>query len=166
MNSPQMPLEQDLATTALQGRRVAVVGYGNQGRAHALNLRDSGIDVVVTGRAGSDARARAATEGLATADVPQAVEGAALVVVALPDEVHRAAWGDVLAPCVRAGQTVGFIHGSSVHFGMVRPAAGIGVVITPITRKCRSQIHPAKASLAGFRLPTSPTRHLRMLNRV
>ena len=129
MNSPQMPLEQDLATAALQGRRVAVVGYGNQGRAHALNLRDSGIDVVVTGRAGSETRARAAAEGLATADVAQAVEGAALVVVALPDEVHQAAWRDVLAPCVRAGQTVGFIHGSSVHFGLVRPTAGIGVVL-------------------------------------
>ena len=129
MKSPQMPLEQDLATAALQGRRVAVVGYGNQGRAHALNLRDSGVDVIVTGRAGSEARARAASEGLATADVPQAVEGAALVVVALPDEVHQAAWRDVLAPCVRAGQTVGFIHGSSVHFGLVRPTAGIGVVL-------------------------------------
>ena len=64
MNSPHMPLEQDLATAALQGRRVAVVGYGNQGRAHALNLRDSGIDVMVTGRPGSEARARAAAEGL------------------------------------------------------------------------------------------------------
>jgi ketol-acid reductoisomerase len=129
MNSSQLPLEQDLATAALQGRRVALVGYGNQGRAHALNLRDSGIDVVVTGRPGSEARARATAEGLATSDAPQAIEGAALVVVALPDEVHEAAWRDALAPCVRPGQTVGFIHGSSVHFGLVRPAAGIGVVL-------------------------------------
>ena len=126
---PQLPVERGVTATALVGRPVAVVGYGNQGRAHALNLRDSGVDVRVAGRPGSSARARAESEGFRTLDTPDAVREADLVVVALPDEAHAAAWAGTIAPNLVPGQTAGFIHGSSVHFGMVKPVPGIGMVL-------------------------------------
>lgn len=108
---------------------MALLGYGNQGRAHALNLRDSGVDVRVSGHPGSASRTKAATEGFAVADPAEAIRGAELVIVALPDEVHAEAWRTAIAPNLRPGQTAGFIHGSSVHFGLVRPVAGVGMVL-------------------------------------
>jgi ketol-acid reductoisomerase len=120
---------QGVTADALLGRTVAVLGYGNQGRAHALNLRDSGVAVVVGGRAGSDARARARADGLTELDHGAAVQAADLVILALPDEVHAEAWTNWIAPALRPGHVAGFIHGSSVHFGLVKAPAGVGVVM-------------------------------------
>ncbi|MFM9168686.1 MAG: NAD(P)-binding domain-containing protein [Phycisphaerales bacterium] len=129
MEALPCPLEPCLSTDALRGRRVAVVGFGNQGRAHALNLRDSGIDIRVAGRPGSDARGRAASDGFATLDTRMAAGQSDLVILALPDEVHAEVWAHDVAPVIQPGQVAGFIHGSSIHFGLVRPAAGIGIVM-------------------------------------
>lgn len=126
---PQLPVEKGLNSDILRGRTVALIGYGNQGRAHALNLRDSGVSVRIGGRPGSAARARAESEGFRTADTPEAVRGADLVIVALPDEAHAAAWAKDIAPNLVPGQTAGFIHGSSVHFGLVSPREGVGLVL-------------------------------------
>ncbi|MFM8639055.1 MAG: ketol-acid reductoisomerase [Planctomycetota bacterium] len=128
-NHLQLPVERGVTAAALAGRPVAVIGYGNQGRAHALNLRDSGVDVRIGGRPGSTARARAESEGFRTLDTPEAVRGADLVIVALPDEAHAAAWAVAIAPSLVPGQTAGFIHGSSVHFGLVKPVPGVGMVL-------------------------------------
>ncbi len=125
----QLPVESGFAPDALHGRAVTLVGYGNQGRSHALNLRDSGISVRVGGRPGSTARARAESEGFKTADTAFAVRGADLVIVALPDEAHAAVWANDIAPNLGTGQTAGFIHGSSVHFGLVSARPGIGLVL-------------------------------------
>jgi len=129
MEASPCPLEPCPSPDALRGRRVAIAGYGNQGRAHALNLRDAGIDVRVAGRPGSDARGRAMRDGFATLDTREAAGNSDLLVLALPDEVHAEVWTRDVAPAIRPGQVAGFIHGSSIHFGLVRPAAGIGVVM-------------------------------------
>ena len=128
-NHPQLPVERGVTAAALACRPVAVIGYGNQGRAHALNLRDSGVDVRIGGRPGSTARTRAESEGFRTLDTPEAVRGADLVIVALPDEAHAAAWAGAISPSLVPGQTAGFIHGSSVHFGLVKPVPGVGMVL-------------------------------------
>lgn len=129
MPDTQTLMEQACTTEALLGRMVALVGYGNQGRAHALNLRDSGIHVIVAGRSESTARARAEADGFLTKDTSQAVVGADLIIVALPDEVHAEVWTSAIEPHVMRGQTVGFIHGSSVHFGLIQIPKGVGAVL-------------------------------------
>jgi len=119
----------DVPIHALSGGLVALLGYGNQGRAHALNLRDCGIRVRVGGRTGSAAMARASAEGFETANGPACIEEATLVVVALPDEVHQSVWNAWLRDALRPGQVVGFLHGLSVHFGLVAVPAGVGCVL-------------------------------------
>lgn len=110
---------------------VAVIGYGNQGRAHALNLRESGIRVVVGGRIGSDSCAQAARDGFAIYPSVQAVADAELVIVALPDEVHGAVCPSLLL-AMKPSAVIGFLHGFSVHFGQVTlPADRMAVLVAP-----------------------------------
>ena len=113
----------------LAGRRVAVLGFGNQGRAHALNLRDSGIQVMVGGRSGGTGVAQARDAGFACANLADAAADADLVIVALPDEVHADAYGDHIARSIARGATLGFLHGFSLRYGLLAPRDDLGVVL-------------------------------------
>lgn len=126
IRSEEAPFEPLMAAG---GRVVSILGYGNQGRAHALNLRDSGTRVVVGGRPGSAARSRAEAEGFETFDPADATRRADLVVIALPDEVHGPVWRSTLASAVRPGQVIGVVHGFSLHHGDIDPPDGVGAVL-------------------------------------
>lgn len=126
---PQVLRNSEVPLGPLVNRTVAVIGYGNQGRAHALNLRDSGVRVVVGGRSESHSVRNAATEGFDARPTRDAVHGADLVILAIPDEHHAHVWARDIAPAIRIGQTVGFLHGLSVHAGWVAPPAGIGCIM-------------------------------------
>jgi ketol-acid reductoisomerase len=112
----------------LEGKRVAIIGYGNQGRPQAQNLRDSGIDVVVGLRDGSPSTGRVAADGLASASVREAAASADLVMLLLPDEAMAGLYGTI-EPHLREGATLAFSHGLAVHFGFVRPRADLDVVM-------------------------------------
>ena len=109
--------------------KVAVVGYGSQGHAHALNLRDSGVDVVVGLREGSGSRAAAEEAGLDVAPIAEAVRGAQLVAILVPDHVQRSVWESDVAPSLAPGAAVLFAHGLNVHFGRIAPPAGHDVIM-------------------------------------
>lgn len=108
----------------LRGRTVAVVGYGTMGRAHALNLRRSGVAVVVGVREGSAAAPRAVAEGLDVRPVPAAVAAADVVMLMLPDTAMAAAWAQDVAPHLKPGAALGFAHGFAIAFGQIRPEPG------------------------------------------
>jgi ketol-acid reductoisomerase len=127
--TPQSLSGQDVPFDGLVGRTVALLGYGNQGRAHALNLRDSGATLRIGGRPGSNGTRAAANDGFAVGDLAEVARGADLVIVALPDEHHARVWREHLGPVVQPGQTLGFLHGLSVHFGLVSIPAGVGCVL-------------------------------------
>jgi ketol-acid reductoisomerase len=109
--------------------KVAVVGYGSQGHAHALNLADSGVDVVVGLRPGSASRAEAEEAGLTVRDVADAVRGAQLVAILVPDGAQPALFHDEIAPNLEPGAVLLFAHGFNVHYGRIAPPPGHDVVM-------------------------------------
>jgi ketol-acid reductoisomerase len=118
----------DIDPKPLADKRVAVIGYGNQGRAQALNLKDSGIDVVVGVRGGSGSSTEAEAAGLTTTLIDQAVASADVVMMLAPDEIHAALYRDI-EPQLRDGAALGFSHGLSVRFGLVQPRADLDVFL-------------------------------------
>jgi len=119
----------ELTIEALRDRTIAVLGYGNQGSAHALNLRESGLRVIVGNRPGTENARRARDAGFEVVEIGDAARSGDLVIVALPDEAHREVWESEIAPHARAGQVFGFLHGFSVHFGFVQPPPDVGVAL-------------------------------------
>ncbi len=111
----------DADPTLLAGRRVAILGYGNQGRAHALNLRDSGVEVVVGLREGSRRREQAARDGFVVKGLAEAATGAFIVMVLVPDEVHGEVYREQIEPVMSGDSHLAFAHGFSMAFGLVTP---------------------------------------------
>jgi ketol-acid reductoisomerase len=109
--------------------KVAVVGYGSQGHAHALNLRDSGVEVEVGLREGSSSGGEAEAAGLTVRPISEAVEGAQLVSLLLPDQVQPQVWSEHVEPAIAPGAAVLFAHGFNVLYGRVAPGAGHDVVM-------------------------------------
>ncbi len=114
------------------GRRVVVVGYGNQGRAHALNLRDRGVAVTVGAREGRGAE-RAREDGFDPKPIRQAVDGAQVVALLLPDESLGKVFAAEVAPSLAPGASLVFAHGFSVVYGLLEPPEGVGcVLVSPV----------------------------------
>jgi ketol-acid reductoisomerase len=108
---------------------IAIIGYGSQGRAHALNLRDSGFDVVVGLRPGGPTEVKALADGFSVKAPAEAAAQADLVAVLTPDMVQKKLYADVLAPNMKQGACLLFAHGLNVHFGMISPRADLDVVL-------------------------------------
>ena len=109
--------------------KVAVIGYGSQGHAHALNLRDSGIDVCVGLREGSPSRVKAEADGLSVSSVADGVKGARLVSILLPDQVQAKVWREEIEPNLEEGAAVLFAHGFNIQYGRIAPAPGHDVIM-------------------------------------
>ena len=125
----EMFYDDDADLSVVQGRKVAVIGYGSQGHAHALNLRDSGVDVRVGLAEGSRSRPKAEAEGLRVLDVAGAVAEADLVVILTPDQVQRTVYAEHIAPNLRDGAALLFGHGFNIRFGYIQPPAGSDVIM-------------------------------------
>jgi len=118
----------DIDPAPLAGKRVVILGYGNQGRAQALNLKDSGIDVVVGLRGGSGSTIEAESSGLATDLLENAVASADVAMMLSPDETHAALYREI-EPNLRQGAALGFSHGLSVRFGYIKPRPDLDVYL-------------------------------------
>ena len=119
--------EADANPDALKGKTIAILGYGSQGHAHALNLKESGHDVVVGLRADSSSRAKAEAAGLEVIDIPDAASRGDVVMVLLPDEKQAEVWEQEIFDGIAPGDLLMFAHGFSVHFGQIDPPAGVDV---------------------------------------
>ena len=121
--------DDDADLSVIQGKKVAVIGYGSQGHAHALNLRDSGVEVVVGLREGSRSAAKAEEAGLPVKQIAEAVAWADVVTVLAPDQVQAELYRSEIEPNLRPGAALLFAHGFNVHFGYIRPAQDIDVIM-------------------------------------
>ena len=119
--------EKDNNPSLLKGRTVAVIGYGSQGHAHSLNLRDSGVDVVVGLYPGSPSRAKAKAAGLKVADTADAAKMGDLIMILVSDHIQADLYKRDIAPHLAAGKTLMFAHGFNIHFGQIQPPASVDV---------------------------------------
>jgi len=113
----------------IQSKKVAIIGYGSQGHAHALNLKDSGVDVVVGLRPGSSSWAKAEAAGLEVKDVAEAVAEGDVVSVLLPDQVQRYVYAEQIAPNLKEGAALLFAHGFNIRYGYIEVPAGHDVIM-------------------------------------
>lgn len=119
----------DVSSAALEDQRIAVIGYGSQGRAHAQNLRDSGYDVVAGVRKGGKGWTNARADRIDTAEPADAIEGADLIAFLTPDMAQEAIWNEIIAPRAKKGAALLFAHGFSIHYGRVKPRDDLDVVL-------------------------------------
>jgi len=124
----RMYSEADVDTSVLEGRRIAVLGYGSQGRAHALNLKDSGLDVVVGLRRDGASWPKAEADGLRVEEPAAAVKGAAIVMFLTPDMVQKALY-ESLVDNIEQGALLLFAHGFAIHYGLIDPRADLDVAL-------------------------------------
>ncbi|MEV8182655.1 ketol-acid reductoisomerase [Specibacter sp. NPDC078692] len=124
-----MYYDDDADLSIIQGRKVAVIGYGSQGHAHALSLRDSGVDVRVGLKAGSKSIAKAEAEGLRVLSVAEATAEADLIMILTPDQVQRFVYAEDIAPNLKAGDALFFGHGFNIRFGYITPPADVDVAL-------------------------------------
>lgn len=121
--------DKDCDISIIQGKKVAIIGYGSQGHAHALNLKDSGVDVTVGLRKDSSSWKKAENAGLKVAEVEEAVKQADLVMILTPDEFQKQLYNDVIEPNIKQGATLAFAHGFSIHYNQVVPRKDLDVIM-------------------------------------
>ncbi|MGA2714117.1 MAG: ketol-acid reductoisomerase [Bryobacteraceae bacterium] len=124
---PRRFYEKDGNIDALKGKKIAIIGYGSQGHAHALNLRDSGLDVVVGLPADSKSRAKATAAGLTVLTPFEAAKVADVMMILVPDHIQGDLYTSDIAPNLTAGKTLMFAHGFNIHFGFIKPPANVDV---------------------------------------
>ncbi len=121
--------DKDADLSLIQGMKVAIIGYGSQGHAHANNLKDSGVQVVVGLRPASASAAKAEKAGLTVKSVADAVEGADLVMILVPDEHQARLYRETIAPGLKEGAVLAFAHGFNIHYGQIEPREDLDVIM-------------------------------------
>jgi ketol-acid reductoisomerase len=121
--------DKDADLSIIKSKKVAIIGYGSQGHAHALNLKDSGVDVTVGLRTGSTSWKKAENEGLKVAETVDAIKAADVVMILTPDEFQSALYKEVIATNLKQGGTLAFAHGFAIHYNQVVPRADLDVIM-------------------------------------
>ena len=125
----EMYYDDDADLSIIQGKKVAIIGYGSQGHAHALNLKDSGVDVRVGLREGSRSAAKAEAAGLGVLNVADAAEWADVIMILAPDQFQRLIYADDIEKHLTPGKTLAFAHGFNIRFGYIDAPEGVDVIL-------------------------------------
>jgi len=123
----QIYYEKDSNPAILKGKKIAIIGYGSQGHAHANNLKESGVDVIVGELPGSDNYKKAETAGFTVSDAGTATANADIIVILLPDELQGGIYRDAIAPNLKQGAYLMFAHGFNIHYGQIVPRSDVNV---------------------------------------
>jgi len=125
----QVYYDKDADLSIIKAKKVAIIGYGSQGHAHANNLKDSGVDVVVGLRAGSSSAVKAEAAGLDVADIETAVKGADVIMILAPDEHQATLYTQQIEPNLKEGAALAFAHGFNIHYEQIVPRADLDVIM-------------------------------------
>ena len=137
--------DKDADLSLIKGKKVTIVGYGSQGHAHSLNLHESGVKVTVGLRKGGASWDKAKKAGLKVAEVAEAVKGADIVMVLLPDEHHAQVYKESIEPNIKKGASLAFAHGFNIHYGLIQPRADLDVwMVAP-----KAPGHTVRSTYAG-----------------
>jgi ketol-acid reductoisomerase len=119
--------DKDADLSLVKGKKVTIIGYGSQGHAHAQNLQESGVKVTVGLRKGGASWDKAKKGGIKVAELAEAVKGADIVMILLPDEHHAQVYNEIIAPNIKKGASLAFAHGFNIHYGLIQPRADLDV---------------------------------------
>jgi len=137
--------DKDADLSLIKGKKVTIIGYGSQGHAHSLNLKESGVKVSVGLRPGGASWDKAKKAGLKVADVGDAVKGADIVMILLPDESHAQVYSEQVLPNIKKGASLAFAHGFNIHYGQIQPRADLDVwMVAP-----KAPGHTVRSTYAG-----------------
>ena len=125
----KMFYQEDCDLSLLDGKKIAIIGYGSQGHAHALNLKDSGCDVVVGLYEGSKSKAKAEAQGLTVLPVAEATKQADIIMILIPDELQASVYKTEIEPNLEPGNMLMFAHGFNVHFKLIVPPEGVDLTM-------------------------------------
>ena len=125
----KMYYEKDVDPSIIRGRKVAIIGYGSQGHAHALNLKESGVQVVVGLREGSKSAAKADAAGLTVKSIADAAKWADVIMMTMPDTEQKATYNDHIKRYMKAGKALAFAHGFNIRFKRIRPPKGVDIIM-------------------------------------
>jgi ketol-acid reductoisomerase len=137
--------DKDADLSLVKGKKVTIMGYGSQGHAHAQNLQDSGVKVTVALRQGGASWDKAKKGGIKVAEMAEAIKGADIVMVLLPDEHHAQIYKDIIEPNAKKGASLAFAHGFNIHYGLIQPRADLDVwMVAP-----KAPGHTVRSTYAG-----------------
>ncbi|MGT2667651.1 ketol-acid reductoisomerase [Streptococcus rifensis] len=163
----EMQYEKDVQVVALQDKKIAVIGYGSQGHAHAQNLRDSGNDVIIGVRAGKSFD-KAKEDGFATYSVAEATKLADVIMILAPDEIQADTYKEEIEPNLEAGNALGFAHGFNIHFEFIKAPADVDVfMVAPkgpghLVRRTYEEGFGVPALYAVYQDATGNAKHIAM----
>ena len=129
MSDARIFYNEDCNLSVLEGKKIAIIGYGSQGHAHALNLKESGMDVIVGLYEGSKSKAKAEAQGLTVMNTADAAKAADVIMILINDEKQAAMYKKDIAPNLKAGDMLMFAHGFNIHFGLIKPPADVDVTM-------------------------------------
>src|SRR5258707_13313071 len=137
--------DKDADLALVKGKKVTIIGYGSQGHAHAQNLKDSGVKVSVALRKSGASWDKAKKSGLKVAELAEAIKGADIVMVLLPDEHHAQVYKESIEPNIKKGASLAFAHGFNIHYGLIQPRADLDVwMVAP-----KAPGHTVRSTYAG-----------------
>ena len=165
MSDARIFYQEDCNISMLEGKTIAIIGYGSQGHAHALNLKESGLNVIVGLYEGSKSKAKAEAQGLTVMNTADAAKAADVIMILINDEKQAKMYQKDIAPNLKAGDMLMFAHGFNIHFGLIKPPADVDVtMIAPKAPGHTVRTRQARAHLPWWlyirMLPARPLKRL------
>jgi len=158
--------ENETSLDSLKGKKIAILGYGSQGHAHALNLKESGMDVIIAEVKGGEAWQKASEAGFKVMEAAEAVKEATVIMILLPDQIQKKVYDEAIAPNLKEGDTLVFAHGFNIHYKQVIPPNNVNVMmIAPkgpghLVRRTFSEGSGVPCLIAVYQDPSGETKNL------